>query len=68
MLRYQNGMSSGENYENFYAKTKDIDDIDEESLIEKLKIAQEEIDNADYKQNMERSLEAMLKFIIFHLG
>ena len=50
-------MSSGENYENFYAKTKDIDDIDEESLIEKLKIAQEEIDNADYKQNMERSLE-----------
>ena len=42
----QNGMDSGENFENFYAKTKDID-IDEEKLIHKLRLAQEEIDNAD---------------------
>ena len=48
----QNGLESGENFENFYAKTKNIDDIDEMSLIEKLKSAQEEID-----RHSERSLE-----------
>ena len=53
----RNVLNSGENYENFYEKTKMLDDIDEKSLIEKLKEAQDEIDYADYKQTMERSLE-----------
>ena len=53
----RNVLDSGENYENFYEKTKLLDDIDEKSLIDKLKEAQDEIDYADYKQTMERSLE-----------
>merc|ERR1719150_636317 len=54
----QNEMhSSGENYENFYAKTRDIDDIDEKSLIDKLRSAQEEIDNTDYKQSRDMPLD-----------
>ena len=53
----RNVLNSGENYENFYEKTKMLDDIDEKSLIDKLKEAQDEIDYADYKQTMERSLE-----------
>lgn len=44
----QNGMSSGENYVNFYAKTKDIDNIDGE-ILEKLRQSQLEIDNVDRK-------------------
>ena len=48
----QNGMSSGENYVNFYAKTKDIDHIDEE-ILEKLRLSQLEIDKADSKQSVD---------------
>merc|ERR1712183_227377 len=50
-----NGGGSGETFENFYAKTKDIE-IDQ-NLIEKLRLAQLEIDKEDVKQTMERSLE-----------
>jgi len=49
------GGGSGETFENFYAKTKDIE-IDQ-NLIEKLRLAQQEIDIEDNKQTMERSLE-----------
>jgi len=46
---------SRETFENFYAKTKDIEvDL---NLIEKLKIAQQEIDTEENKQTVERSLE-----------
>ena len=49
------GGGSGETFENFYAKTKDIE-IDQ-NLIEKLRLAQQEIDREENKQTMERSLE-----------
>jgi len=48
------GGGSGETFENFYAKTKDIE-IDQ-NLIEKLRLAQQEID-IEEKQTMARSLE-----------
>jgi len=48
------GGGSGETFENFYAKTKDIE-IDQ-NLIEKLQLAQQEIDIED-KQAMDRSSE-----------
>ena len=43
------GGSSGEHYENFYAKTKDIDNIDDQ-ILEKLRLSQLEIDKADGRQ------------------
>merc|ERR1719209_1849662 len=51
-----NGMSSGENYANFYAKTKDIDNIDLK-ILEKLRLSQLEIDNADRRQSEDMSGE-----------
>merc|ERR1712025_273132 len=49
------GGGSGETFENFYAKTKDIE-IDQ-NLIEKLQLAQQEIDKEENKQAIESSLE-----------